>query len=111
MKGHKGFREHSCKVPLYDLDGEVYADHAGESGESGDAFLYARCYVVAKGKQHYESVKADPTMMPKSLDQWCEALLNVASKAWAIATGKDEEDWDHDSPLSYETGSNKANWT
>lgn len=95
---------------LYDIDGKVYADEAEESGQSDDCFLYARCYVVAQGKQHYEAVKADPTKMPKSLDHWCESLLYVAQRAWAAATGEDEESWDHQSPVSYETGSNKANW-
>jgi len=95
---------------LYDIDGEVYADEAEESGQSGDGFLYARCFVVAKGKQHYDAVKADPTKMPKSLDEWCESLLYVSQRAWAVATGEDEESWDHQSPVSYETGSNSANW-
>ena len=95
---------------LFDIDGEVYADEAGESGQSADGFLYARCYVVARGKKHYDLVKADPSKMPKSLDEWCEALLYVAQQAWAAATGNDEEAWDHDAPVSYETGSNKANW-
>ena len=95
---------------LYDIDGENYADQAGESGQSGDGFLYARCYVVARGKKHYDAVKADPAKMPKSLDEWCESLLYVAQRAWAAATGEDEESWDHDAPVSYETGCNKANW-
>ena len=95
---------------LYDLDGQAYADQAGESGHSDDGFLYARCYVVASGKKHYDSVKADQTKMPKSLDEWCESLLYVAQKAWSAATGRDEESWDHHAPVSYETGSNNTNW-
>jgi hypothetical protein len=95
---------------LFDIDGEVYADEAEESGQSDDGFLYARCFVVAQGKQQYDAVKADPTKMPKSLDQWCESLLYVSQRAWAAATGEDEEAWDHLPPVSYETGSNRANW-
>ena len=95
---------------LYDIDGRAYADQAGESGRSGDGFLYAACYVVARGKKHYDSVKADPAKMPKSLDEWCEPLLSVAQQAWAAATGNDEESWDHNAPVNYETGSNKVNW-
>lgn len=95
---------------LYDIDGRVYADEAGESGESGDGFLYARCYVVAKGRKHYESVKAAPSKMPKSLDEWCESLLYAAQHAWSIATGNGEETWDYHAPVSYETGSNAAQW-
>ena len=83
---------------LYDIDGESYADNAGESGQSGDGFLYARCYVVGCGKALYEEVKADPGKMPKSLDEWCEALLYTSQRAWAVVTGRDEEEWDHSSP-------------
>ncbi len=95
---------------LYDIDGRAYAENAGRSGQSGDGFLYARCYVVANGQTHYDNVKADPTRMPKSLDEWCEALLYVSQRAWANVTGRDEEEWSHNTPLSYETGSNAANW-
>jgi hypothetical protein len=95
---------------LYDIDGRVYADAAGESGGSVDGFLYARCYVVANGKKYYEAVRADPTKMPKTLDEWCEPLLSVAQTAWAAATGKDEESWVSDTPVSYETGSNEPGW-
>jgi hypothetical protein len=95
---------------LYDLDGRAYADQAGESGKSDDGFLYARCYVVARGEKFYNGVKADPSRMPGSLDQSCESLLYAAQQAWAAATGRDEEAWDHLTPVSYETGSNKANW-
>lgn len=105
----RAFENHLTQC-LYDIDGQTYADQAGESGRSGDGFLYARCYVVAKGKKHYDALKADPSQMPKSLDEWCEPLLYVAQRAWASATGNNEEAWDHAAPVSYETGSNKANW-
>ena len=98
---------------LYDIDGQAFADQAGKSGQSGDGFLYARCYVVAKGKKHYEAVKMNPMEMPESLDEWCESLLYVAQHAWAAATGKDGDawsGWSYHAPVSYETGSNKANW-
>jgi hypothetical protein len=85
---------------LHDIDGRAFADQAGESGRSADGFLYARCYVVARGKGHYDSVKADPTRMPKSLEEWCESLLYVAQQAWTAATGEDEESWDHHAPVS-----------
>ena len=95
---------------LYALDGEEFAKHAGQSGKSGDGFLYARCYVVAKGKENYESVLADPRIMPKSIDQWCESLLYVNQKAWAESTGNSAEDWGFLSSVSYETGSNAKRW-
>jgi hypothetical protein len=44
--------ENTLAQCLYDIDGPAYADQAGESGQSADGFLYARCYVVARGKKH-----------------------------------------------------------
>ncbi|MDR0672488.1 MAG: DUF4240 domain-containing protein [Zoogloeaceae bacterium] len=97
---------------LYDIDGEIYADNAGESGESDDAFLYARCYVIAQGKEHYNSVKADPNQMPtKSIDQWCESLLYVAPNAWGKITDSNPDEWDYFPDISFETGSNTNLWT
>jgi len=48
-----------------------------------------------------------PSLMPKSLDEWLEPLLFVAANAHEEATG---EEWDHITPVSWETGSNKAGW-
>lgn len=103
------FEDHLAQV-LYDLDGRIYADHSGKSGMSADGFLFTRCYVVARGRLHYEAVLADPTKMPRTSHAWCESLLFVAVQAWATITGKEETDWDHVSPVSYETGSNAAAW-
>lgn len=105
-----GFAEQLAQV-LYALDGEIYADNAGESGTSGDGFLYARCFVVATGEQSYQRVLEDPAAMPKSLDEWCEPLLSVARDAWAEKTGRDAQDWPFEESVSYETGSNAARWT
>lgn len=96
---------------LYALDAEVYADSAGDSGKSGDGFLYARCFVVASGRAFYETVLADPSKFPDSIDKWCEPLLYVAQRAWADVTGKSEEDWDYFPSVSYETGSNSERWS
>ena len=92
---------------LYALDGQRFAQEAGNSGGSDDAFLYARCWVVGAGKEHYHRVLATPRLMPKSLDEWLEPLLYVASNAYEKATG---EEWDHETPVSWETGSNEAEW-
>ena len=105
----RGFEECLARL-LHNLDGRAYAENAGKSGESGDGFLYCRCYVVARGRKFYEAALANPAKMPKSLDHWCESLLFVAQNAWAEATGKDPEDWDHHASVDYETGSNKAAW-
>lgn len=103
------FADHLAQM-LFDLDGQNYADEAGESGGSDDGFLYSRCFVVACGQEHFEAVKADPTKMPKDLEEWCESLLYAARYAWAEVTGRDDDDWDHVSPVSYEKGSNTALW-
>jgi hypothetical protein len=95
---------------LFAIDGEIYAKNAGESGESDDAFLYARLYIVAKGQKFYESVLANPKKIPKSLDQWCESLLYQHRIAWATLTGKDEADWPFEPSVSFESGSNPELW-
>ena len=85
-------------------------DNAGKSGQSGDGFLYSRCYVVGSGRQQYEATLKDPQQMPKSVGQWFESLLYVSQEAWSVATGNDQQDWDFDTTVSYETGSNKVQW-
>jgi hypothetical protein len=97
-------------LKLYALDGEVYAHSAGESGKSGDGFVYMRCYVVASGREFYEDVLHNPERMPNSIELWCEGLLYVHVKAWSEVTGNSEEDWPHISTVSYETGSNQSQW-
>jgi hypothetical protein len=103
--------EEALSQKLYAIDGEEFADSAGDSCGSDDGFLYARCYVVAKGRDFYEAVKADPTRMPKSIEQWCEALLYPHREAWADHTGNDQSEWPFEPTVSYETGSNAELWS
>ena len=105
----ESFDEHLAQA-LFAIDGESYADTAGDSGTSSDGFLYARCYVVAHGQEHYDEVARNPTAMPKSLDQWCESLLYAGTNAWGAKTGNDPVDWEFQPSVSYETGSNRARW-
>lgn len=105
----QSFGEHLAKT-LYDIDGRVYADQSGESSDSDDAFLYARLFVVACGRNHYDAVRADPTLMPKTLDEWCESLHSVHWYAWANQTGAEPSDWPHLTEYCYETGSNDTLW-
>jgi hypothetical protein len=44
---------------LYAIDGESFAEQAGDSGRSDDGFLYARCYVMAKGSGRPATVTAE----------------------------------------------------
>ena len=48
--------------------------------------------------------------MPKSTDQWFEALLYAAAEAWARSTGRDPEEWDYQTDVDCETGSNEEGW-
>jgi hypothetical protein len=99
---------------LYDLDGRAWARVSGEViwlGEpdqlSGDAFLDARCAAVAKGRDAYDSIRADPSKMPKN--ETFESLLYVASTAYERKTGLQWDDLD-DTEVSYETFSNEDGW-
>lgn len=74
---------------------------------SDDAFLYARCAVVAAGEQTYQRVLADPTAFAGAWDLGAELLMYAADEAYEDVTG---EEWDHETPVSAETGSNSAGW-
>ena len=95
---------------LYAIDGESYAENAGDSGRSDDAFLYARLYVVARGREHYEAVRSQPERMPKSIEQSCEPLLYVHKYAWSTLTGKPVSAWPFSPSVSYESGNNPELW-
>jgi hypothetical protein len=90
---------------LYLLDARRFAEHAGAAGGSDDLFLYARCYVVARGRAFYEDVLAHPDHFPADVD--LEALLSVAPDAFVART---DEDLDEGTHYSYETGSNVEGW-
>ena len=100
--------EEVLAAKLFDIDGRRYAEAAGESGTSDDAFLYARCFVVARGAEHYARVCANPALMPNTLEQWCEGLLSLASTAFENQTGTE---WNFVPRFNYETGSNRRLWT
>lgn len=96
---------------LYALDTEAHAREIGQDSYkpdkhfSVDAFLYVRACVVANGKDIFESALADPTLMPKDAD--FEPILYMASEAYELKTGRKFE---YNSPVDYETFSNKAGW-
>ncbi len=96
---------------LYALDTEAHAreigDEAFQPGQhfSVDWFLYERCAVVANGRAFHEAVLADPTQMPKDIE--FEAILSVGPSAYERKTG---QQFNHVTPLSYETFSNRAGW-
>lgn len=75
---------------------------------SSDAFLYLRCAVVGAGRERYEQALTDPAALAGEWD--CadgELLLTVAPRAYETVS---DYAWDHESPVSVETGSNHAGW-
>lgn len=97
---------------LYDLDGVAYAKNIGEGAYvneetyfSPDLFLYARCAVVANGKNFYYEVLKNPKAMPADVE--FEALLYVAGEAFEL---KNDEEFDYSAKVDYETYSNKKKW-
>jgi hypothetical protein len=67
--------EEILAAKLYALDTKAHAMEIGEEdayregkGFSTDEFLYARCVVVANGREFFYSVLANPGAMPKELE-------------------------------------------
>lgn len=96
---------------LYELDGKKYALHIGEDSWtkdnyfSADNFLYARCCVVANGKDYYYEVLNNPKKMPKDLT--FEPILSIASKAYKQKT---KEKFNYFPIHDYETYANQDAW-
>lgn len=97
---------------LYQLDTKAHASNIGKDSYdpesdyvSADGFLYARCVVVANGRDFYEKVLKDPTEMPKDME--FESLLGLASGAYELKTG---EDFEYSTGCSCESFSNPAGW-
>ncbi|WP_406637876.1 DUF4240 domain-containing protein [Amycolatopsis sp. WGS_07] len=99
---------------LYDLDrSELAATPSAATGLplSNDAFLCYRAAVVLAGEEKYRSVLEDPAKFRSYTGTGgpeAEFLLYVAQHAYESSTGKD---WEHVSPVDYETGSNPDGWS
>lgn len=98
---------------LYALDTLAHAKQIGTDAYvddkhhfSVDIFLYARCCVVANGRDYFESVLSDPAGFPEDME--FEALLELASAAYELKSGKAPDFFD--TSVSYETFSNQAGW-
>jgi len=96
---------------LFALDTRAHAMAIGEGsyreGEhfSVDGFLYARCAVVANGREVFDAVIAEPGSFPKGLE--FESLLYIAAAAYEKKTG---ENYTYSPTPSYETYSNQKGW-
>jgi len=74
-------------------------------GFSADTFLYARCFVVAKGKRFYEAVHKQPLKMPT--DGYFERLLYVAEDAYQLKTN---QTYSYIPSTNYESFFNQELW-
>ena len=97
---------------LYCLDTIEHAKNIGtfsydEKREffSVDSFLYARCAVVANGKDDYENALKNPTQMPKDIE--FEDLLYLSLTAYELKTN---EEFEYEAGCDYETFSNRDGW-
>src|SRR3954471_18124141 len=84
--------------------GEVDPDD-GDDYISADDFLYARCVVVANGRDFYTSVLADPKKFPQQME--FEALLSLPNAAYERKTGNS---YQRLATVSYESLQNSAGW-
>ncbi|WEH12508.1 DUF4240 domain-containing protein [Streptomyces sp. VNUA24] len=84
--------------------GEADPDN-GDHYISADDFLYARCVVVANGREFYEEVLTDPSRFPTGME--FESLLYLAGNAYEALTGAQ-----HNQPtsMSWESFSNSDGW-
>lgn len=94
---------------LFQLDtrahANTYAANEPDNFISADDFLYARCAVIAEGKDYYEKVLNDPAQMPE--DIVFEPLLYLADDAFEI---KMNVPFNYVPTFNYETQSNKSGW-
>jgi Protein of unknown function (DUF4240) len=93
---------------LYELDGEIFAQAVYGKTEtmSVDDFLYVRCYTLAQGKDFYEKIRQNPSLMP---NETFEPLLYLSQKSYELA----EQKTDYYPILSeyhYETYCNAEAW-
>jgi hypothetical protein len=101
--------EDKLSEKLFQLDtrqhGNAYIENEGDDYFSVDDFLYVRCAVVAEGKVYFEKIINKPSELPTDLT--FESLLNIASLAYTLKTGREFE---YHSTQNYETYSNKKGW-
>lgn len=98
----------SEKLFLLDTKAHAQAYAAKETNRpiSADDFLYARCAVIAEGKEYFDKVFDDPSQMPD--DIVFEPLLSLAELAYERKTG---EEFNYIPVFNYESFSNKRGWS
>lgn len=98
----EGFFELLARA-AYMLDTRAHWFAWGKWGN--DYFLYQRLCVVANGYDFFAQVQRHPTAFDGSTNY--ESLLYVADEAYLKCTGNE---FDRNSSVSVETGSNPAGW-
>lgn len=93
-------REH-CRACY---EGEADPDN-GDDYISADDFLYCRCVVVANGREYYQAILSNPKDFPQELE--FESLLSLPITAYEEKT---DDEYEHISPISYESFQNKEGW-
>lgn len=96
--------EEALSYKLHLLDRPEHAGK-GKGYFSPDAFLYARCAVVARGKSYFEKVRRKGLAI--DLEEDAEELLEVAGEAYEEKTGKAFE---YTAAFDYETYENREAW-
>jgi hypothetical protein len=94
---------------LYLLDGEPFGSNFMREPAkylSVDMFLYRRCYVVARGKDFYENILANPRQ--GDFEETAEGMLYLSSYSYKNKAGS--KDYDHQTKFNYETYSNSKAW-
>lgn len=92
---------------LFLLDTKQHASVFLEEDDdlSVDDFLYARCAVVAEGREFYEEVLQTPSLMPEDLI--FEPLLRLPDLAFQLKIGTT---FNYRPAFNCETYSNKSGW-
>ncbi|MDP9818350.1 DUF4240 domain-containing protein [Spirilliplanes yamanashiensis] len=94
-------------LALYALDTPAHFAAVRPFVAGDDSFLYVRCAAVAAGRKAYEKAAGQPKSLERFGDRDAEPLLTVAPEAFERATGML---WEHETPVSYEMGSNASAW-
>jgi hypothetical protein len=81
--------------------------HAAATRARNDWFLYVGRAAAADGRSVYEDVLAEPAKLRRFAHREADLLLPVARNAYERRTGML---WEHQPPVSYESGSNTAQW-
>ena len=85
---------------LYDIDRAEVQEH---TDGSDDGFLYARGFIVAAGKEYYDTVNARPQAAMMDLE--CEDMCYLPFHVYKERFGETPQ-----SNISRESCSNKAGW-